>query len=138
MKKYFLLILSLISLSCFAAGKNPDLTGSYTCKGHDPFANIDFQAALVVKKTGETYQFEWDLGEKFGKYLGTGFYVEGINNFIPITVVSLKKSDSNNPYNSELQIYRIGRDGSLSGRWTFLGKDTLSPVETCTKVSANH
>lgn len=130
MKKIIFLALSATSLACFAA---PDISGNYTCKGHDPFLNEDFQGLLVVKKTGETYQFNWDFGKK-EQYTGTGFFTEGVDNYIPVTIAPLKKiNNSHNPYNAELQMYQIQHDGTLSGRWTYLGKDKVGPLEVCTK-----
>jgi len=135
MRKHLLLVASLLTLSPLAIAKSIDISGNYTCKGLDPFSNTTYQGSLAVKKTNDTFQFNWDLG-KSGKYKGTGFYMDGIQDVIPVTVISLnKKHDPQNPSNAELQIYNIGADGSLRGSWTFLGKDKLSPAETCIKAS---
>lgn len=134
MHKYLLIALSLATFSCLAAGETPDISGKYTCDGYDPFSKAKYQAPLTVTKTDETYQFEWDFG-KYGIYKGTGFFTDGINDFIPVTVTNTtKKHSEQNPYDSELQVYQIGPDGTLSGRWTFLGKSKVSPVEVCKKI----
>lgn len=133
MIKKLLCSISLTLLSTVALAQSPNISGHYQCKGSDPFAKVDYSASLIVKQTNETYQFMWDLG-KFGKYEGTGFFTAGVDNFIPITVISLSKTpDPENPHNSELQTYKIGQDGTLSGQWTFFGKSKVSPVEVCTK-----
>lgn len=134
MKKFNLLAILFIFSSCAFAG-GPDISGKYHCKGTDPFSKVDYQASLDITKTNETFQFTWNLG-KSEKYKGTGFYVEGVDNFIPITIVNLsKKSDPQNPYNSEIQVYKIAQDGTLTGWWTFLGKSKISPTEICSKVT---
>lgn len=133
MKKLVFLAILLMT-SSFAFASNSDISGKYHCKGTDPFSQSEYQGSLFVTKTDQTFQFIWDLGN-FHKYLGTGFYVEGIDHFIPVTVVSLnKKTDPQNPYHSELQVYKIGSDGTLTGWWTFLGKSKVSPKEICTKI----
>ena len=134
MKKSTLLA-GLLTFSSLVFASHPDISGNYYFKGNDPFAKVDYEATMVITKTGDTYQFDWDLGKEYGKYKGTGFYVKGIDNYIPVTLVSLNKEpEADNPYNSELQVYKINKDGSLTGAWTFLGKSKLSPVEVCHKV----
>lgn len=128
MKKWIAVMLLVFSITAVAA---PDVSGRYQCKGYDPFAREDYRATLTVHKTSETYQFKWDFGRNEAAYIGTGFFAN--ENIIAVTITSPKNSDKANSYNAVLQVYTVEKDGSLTGRWTFLGKEKVSPLETCVK-----
>lgn len=118
---------TLFIASAFAAGK--DITGSYECKGFDPFKKVDYkgQAKIVQGSEPNIYHFSWHFEDNVD-CTGTGMQDEKNRN---ITAVSF--SCPSQPQYTGVQSYYLKADGSLQGHWVLQGENQMGS-ETCKKV----
>lgn len=118
----------LLGISTVAYADNSDISGSYECKGYDPYVKTYYNGTIDIKKTGNTYHFIWHLGGN-DIYNGTGL----INKNLP-NVVSAIFYSSDDVKSAGVETFNIQPDGTLEGQWTMNGKDLVGR-ETCKKVS---
>jgi hypothetical protein len=120
--KYGILAVILLSVSISYAA---DFTGTYQCKGHDPYLDINYTGTvhIVPQNTVYSLQMEYSTGEKF---VGTG----GLYDDKTISVVF---QDPNDLKQVGLERYSYSQDQKkIQGYWVYLGKDKLGS-EVCEK-----
>lgn len=86
-----------------------DLTGEYVIEGNNPGGSGHYGGRVAVAQTGETYQVAWIVGK--ARHLGTGIVTDDV-----LSVVFQESAQS-----LGVAVYKIGADGTLTGRWTGLG-----------------
>jgi hypothetical protein len=136
-------ILLTVSLSSFvvlsyaagpgaAASGASDISGTYTCAGHDPNSTPpDFKENIVFKKSGDVYSVQLiHNGSVFPYNLGTAV----VNPDLP-NAVSYVYWDPKSPSTMGSEIFMINADGSLDGAYLDSNK-TKAGSETCTKSAS--
>lgn len=123
MKKILFFALACFSGSVFAS---TDISGHYTCSGHDPYQNKDYsEGSLTVKKAGDVFDFAWSFTQLKLQSQGVGFFDPAHN-----SIISVAFKISNNQVG--LVSYKVSGN-QLIGQWAYLGKKQLG-AETCKKA----
>lgn len=104
----------------------PDISGSYTCTGYDPFGKTNFNSTVTVTKNGDTYSFQW-LSNGYPYNLGTGIYHKDVKDTISVVFWNPKKPDY---FGTE--VFMVKPDGSLTANWTVQAESQVG-TENCTK-----
>jgi hypothetical protein len=112
---------TLGTVSVARAAGAPDITGDYRCVG-DAGGGKQYRGTVKVSKLAECYQLKWEINGT--RYTGIGLR-EG-----DTLAVSIRQ-DGNDKYTGVL-VYRVGKDGTLNGRWSAFGFDGLTYTETLT------
>ncbi len=136
MKRFAILaLLTVASSAVFAdtaapstapAANTPDVTGTYTCQGYDPYGKTNFNSTVNVSKNGDTYSFQW-LSNGYPYNLGTGLFHKDVPNAVSVVFWDPKKSDY---FGTE--VFYIKSDGSLDAQWTLQAQNKIG-TESCTK-----
>jgi hypothetical protein len=128
MSTFKLILASALTLLCMTAfADTTNFSGTYTCKGHDPFQNLDYSKKLSISTAGDTYLFQW-LDEKGNPTAyGTGVSNPNLQNTVGVGFWDAKNEDT-----AGAAIFQLGTDGSLQGTWT-LKTENKQGTETCTK-----
>lgn len=123
-------ILSLLACTV-AAASAPDISGTYTCTGQDPFSTPpSYTEKLVIKKNGDTYRIQLiGINSVLPYNLGTAVFNKNIDNAFSFVFWNLKDTTNFGP-----EIFIIKPDGSLDGVFTEHNKNK-SGTENCTKSS---
>ena len=100
---------AFIASTCFAFARDP--VGHYKVSGSNPGGNGSYSGEVTVKKTGDTFEVSWTVGDT--KYVGTGV---GNDEFI---TVGYKSGDS-----TGVALYSHEGD-NWKGIWTYAGGTTL-------------
>ena len=117
------LILASCVTTCYAAY---DFTGSYQCKGFDPYLNRNYTGLVIIKQQKTVYKLKmvYDTGEEAD---GTG----GLYDDNTIAVVF---QDDKDLKKVGLERYSLADDGkTIQGYWVYLREDKLGS-EICTKL----
>lgn len=122
-----LMALSLLVLS-MPVMADVDITGSYKCSGNDPSDYKDYNSVLIVKNTGQTYDFKWEIVDTGERFYGTGLF----SSTIP-EQISVEFWNTRNLNNSGVIIYNVISNGNLEGTYTYAEKDYIGR-ENCTKL----
>lgn len=134
--KSLLLLIILIQLpnTLFAASKDatmstsvPDIEGNYICKGRDPFANSNYVNYFSIKKTGDTYSFNWVDKNGYPTANGTGISTQNLQDKIAVAYVNMVDNT-----NTGIIFYKINADGSLTGIWTVRAETSIG-TDNCKK-----
>lgn len=135
-------ILLTVSLSTFtllayaadpaAATGSSDVSGTYTCVGHDPSSTPpDFNENIVFKKNGDAYSVQLiHTGSVFPYNLGTAVMSKSIPNAIAYVYWDPKSTSTMGS-----QLFVINADGSLDGVYADSNKTKVG-TETCTKSAS--
>ncbi len=125
MKILRLLILCSILLPICLTNAAINLEGKYRCTGEDFLNNSTFDEPTILKKSGQTYTFEWQ--NKNLKFMGTAILLENTLSaifWIP-TIPSATPG---------VVTYKILPNGDLAGRWT-TRNGQITGKEYCKKLS---
>lgn len=123
LRKLTALVLASCVTTCFAAY---DFTGSYSCKGFDPYLNKDYSGTVKITQQKSVYRLtmSYDTGEEAD---GTG----GLYDDNTIAVVF---QDTKDLKKVGLERYSLSDDGkSIQGYWVYLREDKLG-TEVCTRI----
>jgi len=113
-----------------AVASPPDISGTYTCTGSDPFSTPNqFSESLVFKKNGDTYKVQAiPAGDTFPYFLGNAIFTKGVDNAFADVYWNINDASG---FGAEL--FTIKSDGSLDA--TFIGNTrNKSGTETCMKA----
>lgn len=122
--KIMLIFLFFCHSTCFAAALS--FTGTYQCKGFDPYLNKYYTGTVKIIPQNTVYRLtmEYDTGEKV---VGTG----GLSDDDTISVVFQNPKDLKKV---GLELYSFSNSlKEIRGYWVYLGKDKLGK-EVCTKM----
>ncbi|GEM_PF-2317071 len=102
--------------------QEPQLAGSYRVTGSGLGGAGKYAGKAEIRKTGETYQLTWTIGQS--RYAGTGFVY---GSMLCVVFVPAQGRPG-------AAVYEIGRGGTLSGRYTALGaasaaSEILEPLD---------
>lgn len=115
-----------------ASASPPDISGTYTCTGSDPYSTPnEFSESLVIKKSGDTYKIQAiPTGDTFPYFLGTAIFTKGVDNAFADVYWNVNDASG---FGAEL--FTIKSDGSLDA--TFIGNTrNKSGTETCVKAKS--
>jgi hypothetical protein len=101
-----------------------DLEGKYRCTGEDFLNQSTFDEPTVLKKSGQTYTFEWQ--NKNLKFMGTAIRLE--NTLSAIFWVPTIPSAT-----PGVVTYKILPNGDLEGRWTIRNGE-ITGKEYCKRL----
>ena len=100
----------------------PDLSGAYSAVGSFPGKSNEYKGTVTIKKTDDTYQVTWKIGD--GVYIGTGFVMNG---HFAVAYTNKKGSFFG------CLLYTVKDEGKLlEGKWSIAGANKLGK-ETLTK-----
>lgn len=124
MKKIAFTSLILI-ISVAASATSPDITGRYRCTGDDFLNHTTFDEPSTLKKTGDTYTFEWHnknivfngTAIRLGETISAIFWSPTIPTATPGVVT-----------------YHILPNGDLKGKWT-IKEGQVTGNEYCQKLA---
>ena len=127
-------ILTILACTSSIAAGAPDISGTYTCTGQDPYqvppSPPAFSEKIVLKKNGDAYVLQtFSVDSSVPWDYGTAIFNKDINDSFTYVYWLVKDSTK---YGSELMI--IKPDGSLDGVFMDNGKNKIG-TETCTKAS---
>lgn len=123
MKGMITTALYLFSISVFA---DTNIVGSYNCQRTDA-SGASTSYPMSIKKTADTYTFEWDDSSGNPGMYGTGIMHPNVT-----TMVSTSFWDITNSDVSGVMLYAIKPDGSLQGSW-IMQSGKSSGTEVCKK-----
>lgn len=122
-KGIFTLLLFSYASICF--GGAADFTGTYRCKGIDPYLNESYSGIVKIAQQNAVYKLDmaYDTGEKA---IGTaGLYDD--------TTIAVVFQDKKNLKKVGLERYSLTPDHKkIQGYWVYLGEDKLGK-EVCVK-----
>lgn len=104
-----ILLGAALSAFTFCAALAQDMTGEYVMEGANPGGSGRYTGRVALALTGDTYQVAWIIGK--ARHVGTGIVTGD-------TLSVVYQQDANN---LGIAVYKIGSDGTLTGRWTVLG-----------------
>lgn len=125
---------SFLFFSCGSVlASPPDISGTYTCSGSDPFTNNNaFSESLVFTKSGDTYKVKAiPAGDTFPYFLGTAMFSKNIDNAFAEVYWNIK-----DPTGFGTELFTIKPDGSLDAVFVGYGRDKTG-TETCTKAKVS-
>lgn len=125
-------VLSLTILSYMSIAKSSprDITGTYRCKGHDPYlTNPNFTENLILKKNGDSYKVELiGVDNAIPSNLGIAIFNKNIDN--AFAFVYWRPA---NPDTKGIQFMIIKPDGSLNGTYANSNSKVIG-TEVCKKI----
>lgn len=103
----------------------PDVAGHYRCAGKD-FDGDSYEGEVSIVKDNDVYHMSWRVTFRqkgaSAPYRGVGLVTDRVLSAVWAT-----------PGLAGAMGYRVGKDGTLTGRWTLPGKNTLG-TETLTPI----
>jgi hypothetical protein len=118
---------SAVSPSTSATEDAPSFTGTYHCKGHDPYLNTDYSGTVVITPQNTVYSLlmTYDTGITEVDRGTGGMYDKTLLSVVFQNEKDLKKVG--------LEQYHLSDDlTQISGFWVYLGEDKLG-TEVCTR-----
>jgi len=103
-----------------------EITGYYSCTGHDPLGSTPYSTHLTIGKTGHTLNFTWE-SETAKEFTGAGLFSKTNSN-----IIAAEFCDANDQKNGGVILYTVKPSGDLEGEWIFTNK-TLIGTENCIK-----
>ncbi len=115
---------SAASTSTPAPAKIVDIAGKYDAVGNNPDGGGEYKAELTVTKRDDVYQFSWVSGKN--SYDGVGVMMDG--------QAAVSFTDGENGKGCGVVLYKIGADGTLTGKSGYWGTNTME-TETAKRTS---
>lgn len=125
MKIMCLIILCAVLLPINFAKATINLEGNYRCTGEDFLNQSTFDEPTVLKKSGQTYTFEWQ--NKKLKFMGTAILLDN-------TLSAIFWTPTIPTATPGVVTYKILPNGDLEGRWT-IKNGAITGREYCKKIT---
>ncbi len=127
MKTYLRAMILFLAMNSFANASSANIEGAYVCKSIEIGSHQLYTADAILKKTGEVYSVDSKFNDG-STYHGTGIYDNKKH------VLAIVAINPNNPNETGVSIDDVHANGSIEGKWTYLGKTEIGKV-TCIKRS---
>lgn len=126
MKKILFILMLVFSIpACFAGY---DFTGSYECRGYDPYLERSYSGIIIIKPQNTVYSVKMAYN--------TGEEANGTAGLYDDNTIAVVFQDTKDLTKVGLERYSLSEDEDhIEGYWVYLGKDKLG-TEICKKMKS--